>query len=120
PSMRRLLTADVALRSAVMALLLERRRAMEARLEALLLEGGEARLVGFLLDAVARGGQKHERGEVVDGGFTHRDLALVIGSTRAPVTLLLGKLRRAELIDFDRRRLVIRDRDGLARRGAEP
>lgn len=46
--------------------------------------------------------------------LTHHDLATLIASTRETVTATLGDFRRLRLVDFDRTRLCILDRCGLA------
>jgi CRP-like cAMP-binding protein len=101
---------------AMAAALVDRHRSTEERLESLLLHGVEARLVDFLFGAHRRWAAEHVSGELIAAPFTHADIALLIGSTRETVTLLLGKLKRAGLIQFDRRRIVIRDRAGLEKR----
>jgi CRP-like cAMP-binding protein len=113
-----LLVADPQVRSAMTAALAQQHLATEDRLASLLLQGVEARLVGFLLDAVQRWGKQHSGGETITASFTHADVALLIGSTRETVTLLLGKLKRSGLIAFDRRRVIIPDRGALATHGA--
>ena len=40
----------------------------------------------------------------------------MIGSTRETVTLTLGDLRRKGVLDIDRRRIVVLDRDALRSR----
>ncbi len=65
-------------------------------------------------------GATSPRRQVIAAPFTHADIALLIGSTRETVTLLLGKLKRSGLIAFERRRVVIRDRAALERRVALP
>ncbi|WP_437876693.1 Crp/Fnr family transcriptional regulator [Sorangium sp. So ce513] len=114
----RLLAADPAIRDALAAALVARQLETEARLGSLLLCTVEARLVDFLRAAARRWGQPHAAGEVVSAPFTHADIALLIGSTRETVTLLLGRLKRAGVISFDRRRIVIRDAEHLAARAA--
>jgi len=113
--LRKLLLADLALHAAMSAALLAQQREAERRLSSLLLQGVEARLSSFLLDAAARWGNPSERGLLVTVAFTHAEIALLIGSTRETVTLLLGKLKRAGLIDVDRRRVILRDHDALGR-----
>lgn len=115
---RKLLAADAPVRAAMTVALVHLHRAAEERLVSLLLHGVEARLVGFLLDAAARWRKLHPDGEVIAAPFTHADVALLIGSTRETVTLLLGKLKRAGFIAFDRRRVVIRDRAALEQHAA--
>lgn len=117
--LRKLLAADAAVRVAATAALVASQLEAEGRLSSLLLRGVEARLVEFLTSAARRWGQPHPSGELVSVPFTHADIALLIGSTRETVTLLLGRMKRAGLIAFDRRRIVIRDAAGLAQRGAE-
>jgi CRP-like cAMP-binding protein len=113
--LRRRLALDAPLRAAMAAAIVHQHRALEVRLEALLLNGVEARLAAFLLDAAERWGRPHPDGQVVTAPFTHADIAVLIGSTRETVTLILGKLKRDRLIAFDRRRVIIRDRATLAR-----
>jgi CRP-like cAMP-binding protein len=118
PALRKLLAGSGPLRVAMAAALVERYRAAQDRLESLLLHGVEARLMSFLLAAARRWQARHPKGELVGASFTHADIAMLIGSTRETVTLLLGRLRKAGLIDFERRRIVICDRDALERRVA--
>jgi CRP-like cAMP-binding protein len=115
---RKLCTSHPSLRAAMAAALVDRHRVTEERLESLLLHGVEARLIDFLFCAARRWGSAHAGGELVNAPFTHADIALLIGSTRETVTLLLGKLKREGLVQFDKRRIVIRDRGGLERRAA--
>lgn len=112
---RKLLTVDEALRNAVLVALSDRHLATERRLESLLLHGVEARLVDFLLASLVRWSEPHPNGELISAPFTHADIALLVGSTRETVTLLLGKLKRAGLLDFEKRRIVVRDREALLR-----
>ncbi|WP_437655016.1 Crp/Fnr family transcriptional regulator [Sorangium sp. So ce1182] len=116
--LERLAAADAVLRAALAAALVARQLETEARLGSLLLCTVEARLLEFLGGAARRWGQPHAAGQLVSAPFTHADIALLIGSTRETVTLLLGKLKRAGLISFDRRRVVIRDGAHLAARAA--
>jgi CRP-like cAMP-binding protein len=115
PAFRKLLTADEALRNAVLVALSDRHLATERRLESLLLHGVEARLVDFLLASLVRWSEAHPNGELITAPFTHADIALLVGSTRETVTLLLGKLKRGGLIDFEKRRIIVRDREALLR-----
>jgi len=111
---RRLLATEDAVREAMLRLLVQQQREAEDRLSALLLHGVEARIVDFLLRAAARWGRQEGSAIVIDASFTHAEIALLIGSTRETVTLLLGKLRRGKLIALDRRRILIVDRTALA------
>jgi CRP-like cAMP-binding protein len=55
---------------------------------------------------------------VISAPFTHADIALLVGSTRETVTLVLGKLKRAGLIELEKRRIVVRDGEALSRHAA--
>lgn len=116
-ALRAQLTGDASLRAALASALVQQQRHAEGRLLGLLLHGVEARLASFLLDAAARWGQAVPEGIAITAPFTHAEIALLIGSTRETVTLVLGKLKREELIGFDRRRIIVRDTAGLAQLG---
>ena len=115
--LRKLIAADASVRAAMTVVLLEQRRAAEARLESLLLHGVEARLVDFIIALNARWGVDHAKGRLIRASMTHSAIAQLIGSTRETVTLLLGKLKREGVIDFERRRLVICSLADLKLRG---
>lgn len=51
--------------------------------------------------------------------LTHYDVASLIGSTRETTTACLNEFKRQGLIDFDGRRIVILDSDGLKKRSEE-
>src|SRR6185369_17809472 len=92
-ALRRLLASEAQFRAAMAAAMVRQHRVTEARLESLLLHGVEARLVAFLVEAAGRWGKPHAAGELIAAPFTHADIAVLIGSTRETVTLLLGKLK---------------------------
>jgi CRP/FNR family cyclic AMP-dependent transcriptional regulator len=106
---REQLAGDAPLRSAMATAIVRQHRVIEQRLTGLLLHGVEARLGAFLLEAAERWGQPHPDGQALTAPFTHAEIALLIGSTRETVTLVLGKLKRDGLISFDRRRIILRD-----------
>ncbi|NUQ72393.1 MAG: Crp/Fnr family transcriptional regulator [Polyangiaceae bacterium] len=113
--LRKLVANDDSIRKVMLGILASTRLAAEQRLESLLLHGVEARLVDFLLASMKRWGEPHPAGQVISAPFTHADIALLVGSTRETVTLVLGKLKRAGLIDLEKRRIVVRDEDALNR-----
>jgi CRP-like cAMP-binding protein len=114
--LRARLASDAAVRAAVAAAIVKQHRELEQRLEVLLLHGVEERLVAFLLDAGARWGVAHAAGRLVTAPFTHAEIALLIGSTRETVTLVLGKMKREGLITFERRRIILCDLARLEQR----
>lgn len=118
PALRDRLAADAPLCASMLAMVVHQHRELEQRLMGLLLYGVESRLSSFILDAAQRWGRPHEAGEIVTAPFTHAEIALLIGSTRETVTLVLGKLKREGVLGFDHRRVVIRDRALLEQRAA--
>jgi CRP-like cAMP-binding protein len=113
---RNAMAADQPLASALMATLVERQIDTEERLASLLFRNVEARLAEFLLKAATRWGIPDPRGTLIAAPFTHQEMASMIGSTRETVTLTLGELRRKGIIEVDRRRIVVLDRDALKSR----
>lgn len=107
---------DAGIGPAVLALLVARQRETEERIASLLFRNVEGRLAEFLLKAAERWGVPTPRGVLVSAPITHLEIAQAIGSTRETVTLTLGALRREGLLDVAGRRLVVRDREGLAKR----
>lgn len=115
-TIKNLMASDPAFSSALVATLLDRHADTEERLASMLFRNVEARLAEFLIKAAARWGIPDPRGTLISAPFTHQEMASMIGSTRETVTLTLGDLRRKNLIDIDRRRIVIVDRDALRAR----
>jgi CRP-like cAMP-binding protein len=119
-SFRARLADDAPLHAAIAAALVGQQRELEERLLTLLLHSVEDRLAAFLLDAAARWGANHEGGRLLTAPFTHAEIALLIGSTRETVTLVLGRMKRDGLIAFERRRIILRNSAELERRLARP
>jgi CRP-like cAMP-binding protein len=115
-TVRALVAADAAFGSGLLAMLVERHGDTEDRLASMLFRNVEARLAEFLVKATARWGIPEPRGVLIAAPFTHQEMASMIGSTRETVTLTLGDLRRKGVIDIDRRRIVVLDRDALRSR----
>lgn len=113
---RELCAVDAGLGSAVLALLIARRRETEDRIESLLFRNVGGRLAEFLLKAAERWGVPSPRGTLISAPITHAEIAQVIGSTRETVTLTLGALRKEGVLDVAGRRLIIKDREALGRK----
>jgi CRP-like cAMP-binding protein len=113
---RSLMASDLGFNSAVITTLVERHTDTEERLASMLFRNVEARLAEFLLKASTRWGIPDPRGTLIAAPFTHQEMASMIGSTRETVTLTLGELRRKGILEIDRRRIVILDREALRTR----
>jgi CRP/FNR family transcriptional regulator, cyclic AMP receptor protein len=115
-TVRALAAADHAFGSCLLSALVDRHMDTEDRLVSLLFRNVEARLAEFLVKAASRWGIPEPRGVLIAALFTHQEMANLIGSTRETVTLTLGDLRRKGVIEIDRRRIVVLDRDALKAR----
>jgi CRP-like cAMP-binding protein len=113
---RNLMASDPPLNAALVSMLIERHTDTEERLASMLFRNVEARLAEFLLKSAIRWGIPDPRGVLIAAPFTHQEMASMIGSTRETVTLTLGDLRRKGIIEIDRRRIVVLDREALKSR----
>ena len=115
-TVRALVAADGAFGTAFMQMLVDRHNDTEERLASMLFRNVEARLAEFLLKAAQRWGIPEPRGVLIAAPFTHQEMASMIGSTRETVTLTLGDLRRKGVIEIDRRRIVVLNKEELKSR----
>jgi CRP/FNR family transcriptional regulator len=87
------------------------------RLEGRAVEGAFAdcrrRLARALLDVADRFGVDDPAGRRITVRLTHEDLARLIGAARETVTPLLVSMRREGIIEYDRTRILIKDRTRL-------
>jgi len=74
------------------------------------------RLAGLLLHLVDAYGYDKNGKTYIYVKLTHYDFASLVGSTRETTTATLNDFKREGLIDFDGRRLVVLDRNGLEKR----
>jgi CRP-like cAMP-binding protein len=115
-TMNTILQSDTTVTQALVNIVLQRKSDAEERLTSLLFRPVEGRVVEFLLHAATRWGVADARGTLISAPITHLEIAKVIGSTRETVTVTLGILRRDGLLDTAGRRLIVVDRDALAKR----
>jgi CRP/FNR family cyclic AMP-dependent transcriptional regulator len=86
---------------------------MENRLENLVFKDSRSRIIDFLLDLSEKSGERVGFETVVRKFLTHQEIANLTATSRQTVTTVLNDLRSKGLIKFDRRRLLIRDKDKL-------
>jgi len=111
---KRLLLGDSKLIFLVLRTLCERLRRADEQIRALIFKNVHGRVVKTLVDMAGEG--KKEDGSVVLTQFmTRQELAEIVGTTREPVTRSLGMLRRAGLIEYRDRDIVIRDLERMKR-----
>jgi len=91
-----------------------RLRKMERKIEALVFKDARTRIVDFLREMAEEKGQKVGFEMMIKNHLTHKDIASLTGTSRQTVTTVMNELRENNLINFDRRRILIRDLERLA------
>lgn len=93
----------------------------ERRLESLVFKDARTRIIEYLCDAANEYGKPVGTETLIDNVLTHREIAHLTGTSRQTVTTILNELREQNHIYFDRKRILIRDRDNLqSMAGREP
>jgi CRP/FNR family transcriptional regulator, cyclic AMP receptor protein len=80
----------------------------ERRMTDFALDGIPARLDKLLVELSERYGRAEPGGVLIDLNLPHREIASIVGSTRESITVRLNAMRRAGLIDFVDRKILIR------------
>jgi CRP/FNR family transcriptional regulator, cyclic AMP receptor protein len=80
----------------------------ERRMADFALDAIPARLDKLLAEFSERYGRAEAGGVLIDINLPHREIASIVGSTRESVTVRLNAMRRAGIIDFVDRKILIR------------
>lgn len=107
--LERLVMANPQVALGLLEMVGQRLRDAVVRLEDMAFKSISARMANLLLRLSESSGQQHG---VVDG-YTHLDLAEIIGTYRETATQTLNQFKTAGLIDIARKRIIILDREGL-------
>ncbi|MEQ9410397.1 MAG: Crp/Fnr family transcriptional regulator [Fuerstiella sp.] len=91
-----------------------RLKRVERRLKSLLFRSSRERLVHLLLELAEKYGRRTEDGVLIAQKISHQDMASIIGATRETVTITLGELQSEGILQINRRRITLKDCDGLA------
>ncbi|MEM0994548.1 MAG: Crp/Fnr family transcriptional regulator [Bacteroidota bacterium] len=86
---------------------------LEQHFEGLLSLTSRQRIIKFLLSQMKERGQRLGYEHVIWNFYIHRDIAVLTKSSRQTVTTVLNNLKRKGILDFNRRRLLIRDLKAL-------
>ncbi|MCV9386767.1 Crp/Fnr family transcriptional regulator [Reichenbachiella ulvae] len=97
----------------VIDILAKKLESLEKRLESITSKDSRTRVVDFLRDLALENGQKVGFETLIKNNFTHKDIASLTGTSRQTVTTTLNHLKEQNIINFDRRRILIRDMDLL-------
>lgn len=86
---------------------------LERRIEILLFKNVKDRLIEFLKDLAEAHGRSRDGGIWISHSLTQSDIAILIGTSRKSVSLLLNELENQNLLEFDRKHLFIKDLEKL-------
>ncbi|MES2730711.1 MAG: Crp/Fnr family transcriptional regulator [Bacteroidota bacterium] len=81
----------------------------ERRLESLIFKDTRTRVVDFIREMAAERGTKVGYETLVKNYLTHKDIACLTGTSRQTVTTVMNELKDKNIINFDRKRILIRD-----------
>jgi CRP-like cAMP-binding protein len=82
---------------------------LERKLELLVFKDARTRIIEFLKDAASWKGKKVGFETMIATRLTHKDIAALTGTSRQTVTTILNELKEKNLINFDRKKILIRD-----------
>lgn len=86
---------------------------LERKLELLVFKDARTRIVEFLKDTAAWKGKKVGFETMIPTRLTHKDIAALTGTSRQTVTTILNDMKEKNLINFDRKKILIRDLEAL-------
>jgi CRP/FNR family cyclic AMP-dependent transcriptional regulator len=84
---------------------------LERKMELLVFKDARTRIVEFLKDMASWKGKKVGYETLIQTKLTHKDIASLTGTSRQTVTTIMNEMKDKNLINFDRRRILIRDLD---------
>ncbi|MEL6537326.1 MAG: Crp/Fnr family transcriptional regulator [Bacteroidota bacterium] len=90
-----------------------RMKKLERRLESLVFKDARSRIIDFLYEMGMEKGQKVGFEMMIKNHLTHKDIANLTGTSRQTVTTILNELKEKNLINFNRRQILIRDMEKL-------
>lgn len=105
--------SDQTLFSRVLGLMGKKIEKLDKRIESITSKDSRTRIVDFLRELATESGQKVGFETLIQNNFTHKDIANLTGTSRQTVTTTLNQLKEKNIINFDRRRILIRDVDLL-------
>lgn len=86
---------------------------MERRLESLVFKDSKTRIIEFILEQIETNGIRVGYEWVVRPSLTHQDIANLTATSRQTVTTVFNELKQSNLMAFNRRRWLIRDKEAL-------
>jgi CRP-like cAMP-binding protein len=86
---------------------------LERKLELLVFKDARTRVIEFIRDSASYKGKKVGYETLVPTKLTHKDIASLTGTSRQTVTTILNELKEKNLINFDRKKILVRDLENL-------
>ncbi len=86
---------------------------LERKLELLVFKDARTRVIEFIKDSASVKGKKVGYETLVPTKLTHKDIAALTGTSRQTVTTILNELKEKNLINFDRKKILVRDLENL-------
>lgn len=111
--MKELMAHNKALNLKIYKLLGLRIKKMERKIESLVFKDSRTRIIEFLRDWANEKGKKVGFETMMKNYLTHKDIASLTGTSRQTVTTILNELKEKNIINFDRRRILVRDMEKL-------
>lgn len=111
--MQQLLLANRSLSLKIFKIIGVRMKKLERRLESLVFKDARTRIIDFLHELGVERGQKVGFEMMIKNHLTHKDIANLTGTSRQTVTTILNELKDKNLINFNRRQILIRDMEKL-------
>ncbi len=97
----------------IMKMMGSRVHEMEQRLESLVFKDSRTRIIEFIIQSLDKSGQRIGYEWVLRNFITHQDIANITATSRQTVTMVLNELKNENIINFDRKRFLIRDLEKL-------
>ncbi len=82
---------------------------LERKLELLVFKDARTRIIEFIKDSATWKGKKVGYETLVPTQLTQKDIAALTGTSRQTVTTILNELKEKNLINFDRKKILVRD-----------
>lgn len=111
--MKELMAHNKALSLKIYKILGLRIKKLERKVESLVFKDSRTRIVEFLRDWAHEKGKKVGFETMMKNYLTHKDIAALTGTSRQTVTTILNELKEKNIINFDRRRILVRDLEKL-------
>lgn len=111
--LQRIMKDNATLSMIMMKMMGDRASEMENRLQSLVFKDSKSRIIEYIVNSVLAHGQRVGYEWVLRNFVTHQDLASLTATSRQTVTMTLNELRNEHILDFNRKRLLIRDLEKL-------